>query len=143
MKILTAMWGELEVADTDIYTFPKGIPGFDQESQFALIHEQDSPFIYMQSLKEQHLAFIVTDPFNFYPDYEFELPEEESEELDIQDTLMIRSIITLRDNIEDSSLNLLAPLIFNPERRVGKQIVLHRTSYQTSHRLWNSQTEGE
>lgn len=142
MMIETSMWGTIDVPDEQIYTFEKGIPGFDEEHRFALIYEQDSPFVYMQSLTQETLAFVVTDPFLYYPDYEFELPDSEAEELKIEDALLIKCIITLKDNIEESSLNLLAPLVFNPNKRLGKQVVLHQTPYRTGHRLWKTQGDG-
>lgn len=142
MLIETSMWGTIDVPDEHIYTFEKGIPGFDEEHRFALIYEQDSPFVYLQSLTQEALAFVVTDPFLFYPEYEFELPDSDAEELKIEDALLIKCIITLKDNIEESSLNLLAPLVFNPDKRLGKQIVLHQAPYQTSHRLWKTQSNG-
>lgn len=141
MIIQTSMWGERDIPDSQMYHFPKGIPGFEQEHQFALIDEEDSPFIYMQSLNQVELTFVITDPFIFYPDYEFELPDSDSAELQIKDELSVRCIITVRENIEESTLNLLAPLVFNPEQRLGKQVVLQKVPYQTSHPLWVNQVE--
>lgn len=141
MIIHTSMWGELDTPESDIYHFPKGIPGFEEEHQFALIHEENNPFVYMQSLKQKHLTFVVADPFVFYPDYEFELPDSDTEELCIDNDLSVKCIITVREKIEESSINLLAPLVFNPQQRIAKQTVLQGVSYRTSHRLWNDSVD--
>ncbi|WP_268794457.1 flagellar assembly protein FliW [Paenibacillus sp. DMB20] len=95
----------------------------------------------MQSLQNKDLSFVVTDPFSFYPDYEFELPDSEAEELGISDELSVKCIITVREKIEESTVNLLAPLVFNLKERLAKQIVLHKVPYQTRHLLWE-QTQG-
>ncbi|WP_233281062.1 flagellar assembly protein FliW [Paenibacillus algicola] len=132
----TAVFGEIEMPEEQIYHFPKGIPGFENEHQFALLFEENSPFMYMQSLQNKDLSFVVTDPFSFYPDYEFDLPDNEAEELHIDDDLFIKCILTVRDSVKDSTVNLLAPLVFNPKNRLAKQIVLRQVPYQTKHLLW-------
>lgn len=143
MLIETSTWGSIEITEEQIYEFPKGIPGFEEENRFALLPLEESPFEYLQSLKEKELAFVVVDPFVFYSDYEFELPENESQELSLrQDQVYIRNIVTLKDPIENSSLNLLAPIVMNSDLRMGKQIVLHNSSYRTNHPLWIEPTEG-
>lgn len=141
MIIHTSMWGELDTPESNIYHFPKGIPGFEEEHRFALIHEENNPFVYMQSLKQENLTFVVVDPFDFYPDYEFELPDSDAEELRIKDALSVKCMITVKEKIEESSINLLAPLVFNPQERLGKQVVLQGVSYCTKHRLWNDSTD--
>lgn len=143
MLIETSTWGSLEITEEQVYQFPKGIPGFEQETKFALLSLEEGPFAYLQSLNEKELAFVVVDPFVFYPDYEFELPENESKELSLQeDQVYVRSIVTLKDPIENSSLNLLAPIVMNSIARTGKQIVLHNSPYRTNHPLWVEPAEG-
>lgn len=143
--IETLSWGKLEVSDEQLYHFPKGIPGFDEETDFALIAMADTPFWYLQSVKEKGLSFLLSDPFAFYPAYEFELPDDEAEELGIEAEVLIHCIVTLRDEVERSTINLLAPVVLNPTTRKGKQIVLHQTPYHTKHSLLQEQlvTDGK
>lgn len=139
MIIETLTWGELEVKEEQIYRFPKGIPGFDEETEFALIAMADTPFWVLQSVKEQRHSFLLGDPFTFYPSYEFELPDDEAEELQIETEVMVGCIITLKEQIEESSINLLAPIVLNPVKCTGKQIVLHKAPYHTKHNLLQEQ----
>lgn len=143
--MIETSWGPLEVDEGQIYHFPKGIPGFEEEKRFALISNQDEPFQYLQSLQETYLSFLIADPFLFYPDYEFELPDPDSKELKIEDEMLIRCMITLKDPVETSTMNLLAPLVLNPKRQLGKQIVLHASAYSTKQKLWDpsGNTKGE
>nr|WP_260986952.1 flagellar assembly protein FliW [Paenibacillus terrae] len=134
--IQTSSWGELEIAEGQIYRFPKGIPGFEEETEFALITFADSPFDYLQSTKEKELTFLLGDPFAYYPEYEFELPTADKEELQITQNVLVRSIISLKAKVEESTMNLLAPVILNPDQRLGKQVVIHSSKYQTRHPLW-------
>ncbi|KUP23870.1 MULTISPECIES: flagellar assembly protein FliW [Paenibacillus] len=139
MIIETLSMGRLEVSEEQLYHFPKGIPGFEEETDYALIPLEDTPFWVLQSLKEQGISFLLTDPFKFYPGYEFELPDEEAAELQIESDILIRSIITLHENAEQSTINLLAPIVFNPAQRLGKQIVIHSRTYHTKHILLQEQ----
>ncbi|MGG6313265.1 flagellar assembly protein FliW [Paenibacillus macerans] len=139
MIVETMTWGSLEVAEDHLYHFAKGIPGFDEETEFALIDKEDGLFVYLQSLKDKALAFLLVDPFVFYPSYEFELPEGDSEELELDAQVIVRCMVTLRSQVELSTINLLAPIVLNPVKRLGKQVVLHRVGYQTKHPLWTEQ----
>ncbi|NMO96617.1 flagellar assembly protein FliW [Paenibacillus lemnae] len=143
MMIQTMAWGSLEVDESQKYQFNKGMPGFEQETEFVLIPFADEPFSYLQSLKNKDLAFLLADPFQFYPNYEFELPEEEANELQIDGNVVIRCVLTLKDQVEQSSINLLAPLVMNPDQHMGKQIVLHKSPYQTRHPLWSQSIDVE
>jgi len=138
--IETLSWGELEVDVERIYHFPKGLPGFDEETDFALIAMAEMPFWYLQSVKNKELSFLLGDPFVFHPTYEFELPDDEAEELEIKSDVFVRCIITLKNNIEKSTINLLAPIVLNPVGRFGKQIVLHKAPYHTKHSLLQEQS---
>ncbi|OKP85567.1 flagellar assembly protein FliW [Paenibacillus sp. P32E] len=139
MIIETLSWGKVEVNEEQLYHFSKGIPGFDEETDFALIAMEDSPFWVLQSVKQEGLSFLLGDPFDFYPSYEFELPDDEAEELGIHSNVAVRCIITLKEQVEHSTINLLAPIVLNPSERFGKQIVLHKAPYHTRHSLIQEQ----
>ncbi|KTD83856.1 flagellar assembly protein FliW [Paenibacillus etheri] len=139
MIIETLSWGKLEVDKEQLYHFPKGIPGFDEETDFVLIMMTETPFWYLQSVKSKGLSFLLGDPFAFYPTYEFELPDAEAEELEIRSDVDVRCIITLKENVEQSTINLLAPIVLNPEELKGKQVVLHKAPYHTKHSLFQEQ----
>lgn len=57
MNIETLTWGTLDIKDEQIYHFPKGIPGFEDDIDFALITVEDGPFSYLQSLQNQSVSF--------------------------------------------------------------------------------------
>lgn len=140
MIIETLSWGNLEVDEEQLYHFPKGLPGFDEEIDFALIAMEETHFWYLQSIKSKGLSFLLGDPFAFYPFYEFELPDVEAEELGIEKEVIVRCVITLKEQVEQSTINLLAPIVLNPVGHSGKQIVLHKAPYHTKHRLLQEQS---
>ncbi|MCL6601870.1 MAG: flagellar assembly protein FliW [Paenibacillus sp.] len=136
MFIKTAAWGSMEISEEQVYHFPKGIPGFQEELDFALIDLEEGQFAQLQSLQTAELAFLLADPFVFYPQYEFDLPQNDMDELQIKDSVVIRSIVTIKNPLDQSTLNLLAPVVLNPDTRMGKQVVLHKSAYQSRHLLW-------
>ncbi|GIP40987.1 flagellar assembly factor FliW [Paenibacillus sp. J31TS4] len=138
MQIETVRFGQLEVTEDSIYTFPQGIPGFEELHQYVLLQAYEAlPFVYMQAVEESHLTFLLTDPFRFYPDYEFTLSDEVKGELGIEEEGQVRvwCIVTVKDSWETATLNLQAPLVFNEQARLGKQVILHETSYGPKHHL--------
>ncbi|MUG23692.1 flagellar assembly protein FliW [Paenibacillus macerans] len=136
MELETAQSGVVEVKDDQIFNFPKGIPGFEDHTSFAVIDLPNSPFTYLQSLKENAVSLLMADPFIFYPDYEFDLPEKVVEELNLGSAFLVRCVLTLNQNIADSTINLLAPIVFNLENRMARQVILHASDYQSRHPLW-------
>lgn len=119
-----------------MYHFSKGLPGFDEENQFVLIPWEDTPFIYLQSIKEPDLSFLLVSPFVFAPEYSFELPEADKAELEINEDVSVYSIVTIQSQVNTSTMNLLAPVVLNPIKKIGKQVVLHQSSYGTRHQIW-------
>ncbi|WP_260511086.1 flagellar assembly protein FliW [Paenibacillus cucumis (ex Kampfer et al. 2016)] len=139
--IQTSMWGEVEVQEKEIYQFPKGLPGFEEETEFALIPWEDTPFSYLQSVREKELSFLLVSPFTFASDYSFELSEVDKEELQIDEQVAVFSLVTIHSQANKSTMNLLAPVVLNPEKQVGKQVVLHQSGYDTRHLIWAEEQE--
>lgn len=135
MIIETASWGQMEVGEDQIYHFHKGIPGFEEEKEFAILPYENSPFSMMQSLIEPALSFLLADPFLFEPSYEFELPDHEAADLGVDTNVLVRCIVTLQASMEESTINLLAPIVLNPDNTQAKQLVLQQAGYQTRHKL--------
>ena len=59
----TKTLGIIEIEDKQIVNFPDGLYGFQNEKQFAIIHDtKDAPFIWLQSTKNESLAFVILEP---------------------------------------------------------------------------------
>jgi flagellar assembly factor FliW len=140
MILQTKRFGDIEVADQDIYIFEHGLPGFEGYQRYALIHPNpEVPFSFLQSLDETALAFILTDPFLFHSSYAFDLTEAEQEDLDIKEEseIAIRCIVSVRNEMQDAIANLAAPLVLNVRANRGKQIILHDAEYPTKYPLFS------
>jgi len=139
MIIQSTRFGALDIAETDIINFPRGIPGFPDEKTFvAVVSDPDSPFSFLQSATEANLAFLLANPFTFFNDYEFTLDDEVAEELGVspEQPPQIFIIATVKEQLKDMTANLLAPLVINGQERIGRQIVLDHSNYGTRHLLF-------
>jgi len=139
-KVDTVRFGEIEVEEEKIVHFAKGIPAFEDEHEFLIIpYDEESPYYFMQSLKSPELAFLITTPFIFFPEYVIEIDDETLEELQIkkQEDVMLYSLITIPNgSVRYMTANLLAPVVINTENMQAKQIVMEKTRYTTKHRLF-------
>ncbi|MFW6386518.1 MAG: flagellar assembly protein FliW [Bacillota bacterium] len=131
MKVMTRDFGEVEVEEKDIVEFPQGIPGFAGRKEFVLVPVEDSPFIVLQSLEKEDLAFITVDSGEVLPGYEFEIDEQVEEQLKLEsiEDVLVLNIATIRDKVEDMTLNLTAPLVINHREGLGKQVILDEEKY--------------
>jgi len=139
MELKTSRFGVLEIDEHDIYTFPKGLPGFEAETRFVIVAPaEEEPFAFLQSLQSENLAFVIADPFLFYADYDFELSDSIVAELGIESPadVLVRSIVTIPQELDQATINLVAPIIFNGPARSAKQVVLGKTPYSTRHPLF-------
>ena len=127
MRINTKFLGEVEIKQSEIISFNQGLPGFPEYKQFILLSlDADLPLALLQSTEEATIGFVVAFPFAFKQDYVFDLSEEDKEDLNIEkeEEVLTYSIVTLQETFVDSTINLLAPVIINTNKKLGKQIVL-------------------
>ncbi|MEF7493575.1 flagellar assembly protein FliW [Lysinibacillus sphaericus] len=127
MKIATKFLGEVEIIEQDILTFEHGLLGLEEERKFILLPiDADLPLAILQSVDRPEIGFVVAYPFAFKKDYSFDISEEDLEQLHLEkeENVLTYSIVTMKDTFQDSTINLLAPLIINMEKKYGKQIVL-------------------
>ncbi|NLJ99998.1 MAG: flagellar assembly protein FliW [Clostridia bacterium] len=140
MKITTSRFGELEIPGEKVITFPWGLPGFEGLRGFVLLPVEDTPpFSWLQSVEDSHTAFLLVDPFLFFKDYEISLTDQLRKELLVEDKshAFVQVIATIPgENIQDMTVNLVGPVVINPKRNLGKQIILENTCYGTRHPIF-------
>ncbi|WP_427071486.1 flagellar assembly protein FliW [Lysinibacillus fusiformis] len=132
MKIATKFLGEVEIIEQDILTFEHGLLGLEEERKFILLPiDADLPLAILQSIERPEIGFVVAYPFAFKKDYSFDISEEDLEQLHLEkeEDVLTYSIVTMKDTFQDSTINLLAPLIINMKKKCGKQIVLQDSKF--------------
>ncbi len=126
--------------EENIFTFPAGILGLPESfTRFELVSlEEGSPFFFLQSVQDEDTGFILINPFFFFPDYEFELPDEEAAALQIKEPekeLAVFCIVNAKEGLSRATVNLLAPVVMNTASRTARQVVLDDRRYGIRHPL--------
>lgn len=134
MRIETTRFADPESVEIDadaLVTFPSGLPGFEGLRRFAVISGEDSPFSWLQSLDDATICFLVTDPAPFFSTYTVEISDEDAVALSLDEATeaAIFVILVVQDDPSATTANLLAPLVLNRRVGLGRQIVLHTSSY--------------
>ncbi|MBQ1416038.1 MAG: flagellar assembly protein FliW [Selenomonas sp.] len=144
-KVNTLRFGEVEVAEDKVVHFADVIPAFEDEHEFVIVpYDEESPYVFLQSLTTPDLAFLMTMPFVFFPEYEFELDDENQDRLGLtrQEDMLIYTLLTINGGkVKDMTANLMAPVVLNTANMQARQIVLDRSSYTTRHRLFPENKE--
>jgi flagellar assembly factor FliW len=138
MKIQTKRFGELDLDQEAFIDLPEGLVGLDSIKQFCLIEESpDKPLKWMQVINEPGLAFVVSDPYDFYPDYELEVSDSDIAQLGIEkpEEVAVLVLLTFGPSGHGITANLVAPLVICTKTRKAKQIILQSDRYTTRHSL--------
>jgi flagellar assembly factor FliW len=136
MKIATLRFGELEIPEEKIIEFPKGILGFEQFQKYIILqHEESEPFRWMQSIEDPNLAFVITNPAYFFPNYKIEMHLRELNEIEVSEESNVETyvIVTIPKDISQMSANLQGPLLINTDVGLGKQVVFVNSRYTIRH----------
>jgi len=137
VNILTTRFGVIQACDTDVITIPEGLLGFRAFTQYILLPD---PVVvglsWLQSLTSPELAFALVAPPLAVGDYRVEIRQGDRAALELNDerTAMIYVILNRGDG-GGLTVNLQGPLVFNPMRRVGRQLVLTSSRYPVRYPL--------
>ncbi len=137
MEIQTKYFGTLPFSLEEAIIFSNGIFGFEDEKQFVLIRfdNENSTILSLQSVTNPDLAFIVMNPFAFFPEYAPELSEKDLQKMEKNSSqeLMFYNICVMRTAMKDSTVNLRCPIVVNPETRQAMQVILEDEKYSFQH----------
>ncbi len=125
MKTIKTRLGEREVDLSKVITFPRGIIGFEDKREFTLLTiREDAPLLVLQSLEEPGLGLLVADPYSFCPEYTLRLSDAEQHLLKASSAKELAVLVTASippGRPEETSLNLLGPILINHQERLGIQ----------------------
>jgi flagellar assembly factor FliW len=155
MTIQTRHFGEIDIDESKIIVFEEGLPGFLELKRFVLFHDEtevvDQPpddgsqaaidpssvFLWMQSLEDGDVSFVLINAFLFIPEYDPQIDPVELEALGscATDSMIIRNIAVVTERLEDMTVNLCAPIVINPVTQLGKQAISANRSYHVRHHI--------
>lgn len=135
-------FGELNIDPSQVIVFPRGIPGFEKNTKWKLLHEVDEQgnwvngaVVHLQSVDDGEVSLPLTDPALFGFSYDLVLSDSEVAELKLEDPGDVLVLTTLsarnaptdsgrRPAMADMYVNISAPILINTKSRIGIQKTL-------------------
>jgi len=135
MKVDTKAFGPMEVDEKQKVTIPLGLLGFEDYVEYVLFDSENPLFLWLQSVDERDIAFVLINPFLFRKDYEANISNEELAEIGItsSDNALIFVIVTIPQDGRPMTANLQGPVIINKENKTGMQAILSDPRWKTKH----------
>lgn len=131
MEIQSKLLDNQDIDLDRIITFPRGIPGFEDQTRFKLFHQEGSEIVYwLQAIDSEELTFSVSHPAHFNINYNFVLTDDEEQLLQLENSDDLLILILLHK--DDDNLNgkptikgsIKSPLLINSQKKLGLQKVL-------------------
>ena len=139
MNINAKYFGPVSYEETDAIHIINGLIGFESHTKYLPIpfQEGNDSMLSLQCLDDETLSFILMNPFGFFPDYSPNLSQQDLYELgaDAIEDISFYVIGVIRDSIEESTVNLKAPLVVNTLNHKAKQVILEQPEYTFRHAL--------
>ena len=136
MQVKTTRFGQIEIDDDRIISFPQGILGFPDHHDFALVQtNEEGNFFWLQSVDRAELAFVVCDPLLFVPDYQLPAKIEDFERIELKNMADAQVFVIVNKVEHTLTGNLQGPLVINVRNHQGRQLVLSEKKYSTRHPL--------
>ncbi len=142
MEILTKAFGKITIDDEKIINFPKGIVGFPDLTEFALIHDVEKgteTIHWLQSIQEPGFAMPVMDPLLVCPEYNPEVDDELLSHLGElnQEELLVLVTVTVPKDITKMTVNLKGPIVINAAERKATQVIVEGDQYQVKFPIYD------
>ncbi|TYP00177.1 flagellar assembly factor FliW [Geothermobacter ehrlichii] len=133
MKITGTRFGDIEYQEANLIHFPEGLIGFEQLRDFVVMPNREGNLLFwIQSVEDKDIAFLLTEPGNFFLDYKVVPDKTEMAKLNIArpEQAHALAIVTIHPD-KSVTLNLAAPLLFAPETNRCLQVILEGAPYNT------------
>lgn len=140
MRLLTKSFGEIEISEKEIIEFDCPILGFEDKKRYVFMIDDslNGEFIWLQSVDDGSLCFVLADPSRFIDGYAPTFADN-IEKLIGAGTYEMWLIMVVADDFSESTVNLKSPVIVNVETRKGAQLIAEE-DYAFKYKLFK---EGE
>ena len=123
-------FGTFDVSTDEIIAFPAGLPGFEECRRFVVLSSRElDPFQCLQSVEGPSASFLAVDPRRAFPDYRCVLSDVDRARLGEpnEEALVWLAVVTVLD--DQTLVNLRAPVVVNPTRMLGYQLMPSNSLY--------------
>lgn len=133
MEKINTRFGEVEYDPANLLHFPAGLIGLPNLRQFIVMpNKKQGPLFWIQSVDDPDIAFVLTDPTNFFLDY-FVVPdptERQSLRIEEGDECFVLCVVTVPPD-QNITMNLAAPILFAPKSNRAIQVILEGTNHSS------------
>jgi flagellar assembly factor FliW len=142
VKVNTKNFGEIEIEESKLIAFERGIIGYPELVHFALIHDEEQEdnagIRWLQSIEEPAFALPVMDPLYVKEGYNPKVDDELLKPLciDSTDDMLVLVTVTAPKDIENLSVNLCGPIIINAEKRLAAQVIVEKDEYPVHYPIY-------
>ncbi len=139
MSMQSRVTQQPSIESEKIFTFPKGIPGFEGYTTFKIFHKDDGKVsaYWLESCEAPVVTFTLVDPTAYDLNYDIFLDDTEQEILKAENPLDIGVFLMLKKEDHQRTVQLSAniggPLVINVQEQLGLQKVLKRQKSETEH----------
>ena len=144
MKASTRLFGEIDIAEDKIITLENGMIGLPEFHKFALIFDEEkgmdaSSIMWLQSMDDPQTAFPVMQPHMVKPDYNPTVSDEMLAPLGTLtgENTYVLVTLTAASDVEQTSVNLKAPVVINTETRKGCQLIVE-DDYPVKYKIYEA-----
>ena len=116
----------------------EGLIGYSQFKEFVFSeNEEFVPFRRMESLEPSGMELLVIDPNVLVPGYSEVVPERTWESLGVTEASkrLVFVVASIGGTPEESTANLLAPILVNYESMTARQVILTDRALPVRHPL--------
>ncbi|MEA4892944.1 MAG: flagellar assembly protein FliW [Peptococcaceae bacterium] len=123
----TRDFGQVEIDESMVLNFVQPVYGFEEYKKYALLYDREAGdhIVWLQSLEEPELCFILLDPASVYPAYAPVIPESLKALLG-EGEYIYRVLTVIPAQACRSTVNLKSPIVINPENRQAAQTILEQ-----------------
>ncbi|MCR4734267.1 MAG: flagellar assembly protein FliW [Treponema sp.] len=133
MEIMSKAKGKIEISDDHLIEIPEGLFGFEDYTKFALVDSEYEPFIWLQSIENANLAFLIVDPFLICSSYETDIDDQTLSKIGITkpEDIIIMTIVTVPHDGTAITANFQGPLVINKKNKKCMQVILNDNRWST------------
>lgn len=130
MIVRTRDFGELEMEESAIITFARPIYGFEDLTKFVILTDDEigNSIIWLQSIENENVCFILINVVDFGFTYEEELSDEVKALLKVNEPedVVFLTMANIKDSLQDSTVNLKSPVLLNTNTKLACQEILEK-----------------
>lgn len=129
------------------FQLPAGMIGFSEAMRLEVIlNPEELPFMWLRSVDNHALSFIVIEPHAVINGYAIELTDDDAARLEIErpEDLYVFNVVNFKpDRPEAATVNLIGPVLVNRRTLKGRQLIISNyADYSARHPLIASGTAG-